>query len=107
MYIDPSLHIIPTKEFTGKKDDILFLADDVWLQNSEVKYAIKKKKGRWYVYMIFFALKESRKLLIKEIDHYHSLKRAETFASIFQRGIRKDARGTLKRMKHDYDICNN
>ena len=107
MYIDPELSRSITREIKAPKGDLFLLLDDRWLPNTEVKSIIYQRKGRWHVDMLFLSLEDPLKIIIRKIDHYHSQKKAETFASIFQRGIRKDARGTLKRQEYAYDICKN
>ncbi|MEM6764707.1 MAG: hypothetical protein AAF824_08580 [Bacteroidota bacterium] len=107
MDIDPGLRSLPLPEKKGKETDLFFLRDEKWIQDSEVIYQIREKKGRWHVSMLFFSIYAPMRIIIREIDHYHSQKKAERFASIFQRGIRKDARGTLKRKDYAYYICQN
>ncbi len=106
-YLDPGLLSPPEPEHRGQMEDFDLLDQEEWTLDSEVRYRILHFRGRWHVYMLFFALEPDLRLLIRRIDHYPSLRRAETFAQIFQRGIRKDARGTLKRNSHAYDICTN
>ncbi|MEM7371469.1 MAG: hypothetical protein AAF587_22835 [Bacteroidota bacterium] len=107
MEIDPGLIQPIPAETKGDESDLYLFRDSAWLQNSEVRYALLPKRGRWHVYMLFLSLDEPIKLLIRYLDHYPSKNKAETFARIFQRGIRKDSRGTLKRDQHDYNICRN
>ena len=107
MEIDPDLRPLPSPERKGFSTDMDFLSDEEWIRDSEVIYQIREKKGRWHVSMLFFSIYAPMRIIVRQIDHYHSRKRAETFANIFQRGIRKDARGTLKRKDYAYHICKN
>ena len=107
MEIDPDIPRESTEESCGNRDDLELLVDDKWMQETEVKYLIQERVGRWHVMMLFISIDEPLKLILRNIDHYHSYERAERFAQIFQRGIRKDARGTLKRKGYDYHICLN
>ncbi|MEO0898103.1 MAG: hypothetical protein AAFY71_16960 [Bacteroidota bacterium] len=107
MEIDPNLHSSPSPEKKGQAIDMDFISDESWIQDSEVISQIKEKRGRWHVNMLFFSIYSPMRMLVRQIDHYHSKKKAETFANIFLRGIRKDPRGTLKRKDYGYHICAN
>ena len=107
MYIDPEASYSFIPECPAPERDLEVLIDDKWLQDAEVQYLIYGRRGRWYVDMLFFDIHEKLKIRIRKINDYHSRQKAETFASIFQRGIRKDTRGTLKRKSNAYHICNN
>ncbi|MCI4669520.1 MAG: hypothetical protein MRZ79_15405 [Bacteroidia bacterium] len=107
MFIDPNIPGANSSEPKGKAMDLLLLVEDAWMMDTEVKYLIQEIKGRWYVTMVFISIHVDIKMVARKIDHYHSKQKALIFAKIFQRGIRKDARGTLKREKHAYDICLN
>lgn len=107
MYVDPDIPRLHSPESKGAVVDLKLLSEEDWMINTEVKYLIQPIRGRWHVWMIFFSLNEWIKLVVRCIDHYPSFAKAETYAQIFQRGIRKDARGTLNRKNHAYYICNN
>ncbi|MEO0470771.1 MAG: hypothetical protein AAF206_14180 [Bacteroidota bacterium] len=107
MEIDPDIPRKITAEACGDEADLTLLLDEQWMQETEVSYLIQEMAGRWHVSMIFISIHEPLKIVVRRIDHYHSKKKAEQFAQIFQRGIRKDPRGTLKRKQDDYHICLN
>lgn len=107
MYIDPDASYSLTREIPAPEGDLAVLKEEKWLQDAEVQYLVYGRNGRWYVDMLFFDIHEKLKIRIRKINDYHSRQKAETFASIFQRGIRKDTRGTLKRKSNAYHICNN
>lgn len=107
MNYDPDLPFKKTEETCGKASDFFLLENERWIMDTEVKYLIQEVRGRWFVSMLFISLYDPMHMLLRKIDHYHSRQKAETFASIFQRGIRKDARGTLKRNDYAYHICLN
>ncbi|MEM6726192.1 MAG: hypothetical protein AAF598_19265 [Bacteroidota bacterium] len=106
-YITPNLPIEEFPESPGNANDLSFIEDGGWLLNTEVRYLIQERRSRWHVYMVFVAVENPMKLICRHIDSYHSIQKAETFAKIFQRGIRKDARGTLKSDVNAFNICNN
>jgi len=97
----------PLLETLGDPVDITVLDEETWIMNTEVLYSIQKMKGRFHVIMLFFSIFDQLKLVVRHIDHYNSRQKAEIYAKIFQRGIRKDPRGTLTRNNHAYDICDN
>lgn len=105
-----SLSNIPSfssPEVAGNKQDLLFLDDDKWLLDTEVRYALSAKNSRWHLSMIYISIHNPFRFLCRKIDEYHSEKKANTFAKILQRGIRKDARGTLKMNTNAFNICTN
>lgn len=107
VYLSDKIPRQTTPEIPGNSRDLEFLNQDRWLIDSEVKYLLIERNSLIYLYMIFVATKESLQILCRFIDTYSSHRKAETFAKIFQRGIRKDARGTLQKNGHDYSICSN
>ena len=107
MYASPDIPRGITFEQPGKKQDTEFLINDKWLMNTEVRYHLQKKKGLWELSMIYIAIENPMKFLFRKIDAYPSEKKALTFAKILQRGVRKDARGTLKSDRNAFNICAN
>ena len=87
--------------------DFIVLENDKWLMNTEVRYNLQKQKGLWQLTMVYISINNPFKLLCRKIDSYSSEKKAKIFAEILQRGIRKDARGTLKTNKNAFHICDN
>ncbi len=107
MFISPNVPFHNTEETPGDKRDFRLLGEDKWLINTEVRYGLDKVKGMWQLTMIYIALDNPFKCRCQIIDRYVSEKKAETFAKILQRGIRKDARGTLKTNNNAFHICDN
>ena len=107
MYISPNIPFRNPKEVPGKATDLKVLEEDKWLMNTEVRYNLQKQKGLWQLTMVYIAINNPFKLLCRKIDSYPSEKKAKIFAEILQRGIRKDARGTLKTNKNAFHICDN
>ena len=91
----------------GNRTDLLFLQTDAWLRDTEVRYRIVHTRSRWFLTMVFVAIDNPYRFLCREIDSYESEKKAEIYAQLFQRGIRKDARGTLKTNENAFNICDN
>ena len=107
MFIPPNIPFQFSPETTGNKKDLKLLIKDQWLLNTEVKYLLHKKKGLWHLTMIYIAIENPLKFICRKIDQYHSKKKAELFALILQRNIRKDTRGTLKSNPNAFNFCNN
>lgn len=107
MYISADIPFRKPTDFLGKPIDFKLLQEDRWLMNTEVKYLLEKKNGLWHLTMVYVAIENPLKFICRKIDVYNSEKKAKTFASILQRGIRKDARGTLKTNQNAINICNN
>lgn len=107
MFISPDIPFGNPLDFRGKENDMYFLKDDKWLMNTEVRYHLQKKKGLFHLTMIYIAIENPFKFICRKIDAYSSEKKALTFAKILQRGVRKDARGTLKTNRDAFNICAN
>lgn len=91
----------------GSPNDLKSLAEEQWLINALVRQYISQRNGRFWVKIIFFNPTYPFQLKVKEIDHYSRRKTAEQFAKIFQRGIQRDPRGTLKMNNNAFNICAN
>ena len=107
MFISPNIPLHSTPETPGKKEDFYLMVNDKWLINTEVKYRLEEKNNLWHLTMIYIAVDNPLKFICRKIDTYYSEKKAITFANILQRGIRKDARGTLKTNNDAFNFCNN
>lgn len=107
MYISPDIPYYRSLEHIGRDTDLLFIQEDAWLQDTEVKYIIQRKHGLWSIVMVFIAIQYEMRILCRKIDAYSSRQKAITYAQIMQRGIRKDSRGTLKNKSNDFSFCRN
>jgi len=107
MFISPDIPFPQVVDTLGKPSDLNILMDDSWLIDTEVRYRLVDRKGLWYLSMIYVAVQNPLQLICRKIDHYHSEKKAHIFARLLQRGIRKDARGTLKTRGDAFNLCDN
>lgn len=107
MRITPDLPFDFIDETPGNKNDMCLLVDDDWLIDTEVCYYIQERKSQWHLYMLYIAVDNPLKFICRKLDTYFSEKKAMTFAKIFQRGIRKDARGVLKTNTNAFNFCDN
>lgn len=107
MYISADIPFGSANDLVGQKCDMNLLEKDNWLMNTEVRFHLQKKKGLWHLTMLYIATENPMKFICREIDTYTSEKKAYTFANILMRGIRKDARGTLKTNNDAFNICAN
>jgi len=107
MYISPNIPLVALTDLPGNRSDFRLLREDAWLMDTEVKYQLIEKKGLWHLTMIYVDIENPLKFMCRKIDTYNSEKKAKVFASILQRGIRKDARGTLKTNQDAIYFCDN
>lgn len=107
MYISPNIPFRSQKEVPGNMTDTKILEKDRWLMDTEVIYRLDKVKGMWQLTMVYVAINNPFQLICRILDRYASKKKAEIYAQILQRGIRKDARGTLKSNVNAFNICDN
>lgn len=103
----PNIPFRCSPEAKGKKQDLNFLKEDKWLQNTELRYNISERSSRWHVTMIYIAVENPFRFRCRQLQHYDTQRKAETFAEILQRGIRKDPRRTLKANYNAFNICTN
>ena len=96
MNITPDFSYHSPEKEQGRRNDLKILAQHTWLHNTEVKYLIRCRNGRWHLAMLYVATENALRFVCKAIDHYESEKKATAFATIFQRNIQKDNRGTQK-----------
>lgn len=96
-----------SREILGSIRDLYFLIEEAWLMNTQVTPRIHFHRGRWYITMVYTATETPFKLICKELGDYPTKKKASIYAGIFQKVIRKDARGNLKTNLDDLHICDN
>ncbi|MEM1318879.1 MAG: hypothetical protein AAGG75_01415 [Bacteroidota bacterium] len=107
MLIPPNFPTPLSPEGLGTRADMKVLVHDKWLINTEVRYDLKKRYGQWHLTMIYIAVNNPLQFICRNIDTYPSEKKAQLYAQIFLRGIRKDARGTLKTNQDAFNFCDN
>lgn len=103
----PNIPIMFSPDCPGKAIDMKFLLEDRWLMDTEVRYLLQAKKSRWHLTMVYIAINNPMRFLCRKIEEYPSEAKAKTYAQILQRGIRKDARGTLKTDEDAFNLCSN
>ncbi|NRA51274.1 MAG: hypothetical protein HRU12_19275 [Phaeodactylibacter sp.] len=107
MFISPALQIHEVPESSGADEALDLLAQEEWLMDTEVRYCIQSRNSAWHLMMVFVDLRNAMRFITRKIDVYYSERKALTYAKILQRGIRKDARGTLKSEWNAFRICSN
>ena len=107
MYIPPNLPLKSVSERAIDAQGLKMLIEDAWLMDTEVRYHLCEHRSQWHLTMVFVALNNPMQFRCRKIDVYSSEKKALTFSKILQRGIRKDARGTLKINEDAFNICAN
>lgn len=107
MFVSPDVPPVNGLNQKGASADLSVLVEDAWLVNTEVRYRLVNRQGLWHLTMVYVAVENPLQLLCRKIDRYHSEKKALLFARLLQRGIRKDARGTLKTRRDAFNLCDN
>ncbi|MEM6297105.1 MAG: hypothetical protein AAF740_00275 [Bacteroidota bacterium] len=78
--------------------------EDAWLLNAEVKTRIEKVDGQWQVSLVFIDTKDPRHFLIRKINSHRTQRLAEISARYMQKTAARDARGTQRVNKDDYNF---
>ena len=107
MFVTPNLDIDFAHDVAATDGVPSLIYEDLWLKDTEVQYHLVKVHGLWQLTIIYVALDNPFKRRFRLIDTYASEKKANTYAQILQRAIRKDARGTLIANNDAFDICFN
>ena len=107
MFVTPGLPIYSVVERPAPEAPLALLHEESWLIDTEVRYQLQERKSAWYLTMVFVDARNAMRFITRRIDVYYSRHKAETYAKILQRGIRKDARGTLKSDWNAFRICTN
>ncbi|WP_435357938.1 hypothetical protein [Emticicia sp. SJ17W-69] len=107
MYIAGSINFDFSENQRGNKKDLAIFSQNRWLYNTDVKYLVEHRSGRWYLSIIFISIHNPLRLICNYINHYESLNKAELYGQFFQKGIRKTTRGNLKLDENAYNICYN
>ena len=107
MHISPDIPLDSIPEIPGNTSDLKLLREDAWLMDTEVIYQLLERRSLWHLTIVYIAIDNPFKFICRKIETYNSRRKAEVSAKIIQRGIRKDARGTLKANKDAFHICTN
>lgn len=107
MFITPALPVIEEPECPAPNTPLGLLTEEGWLMDTEVRYCLQARNSAWHLTMVFVDVRNAMRFITRKIDVYYSEQKALTYAKILQRGIRKDARGTLKSEWDAFRICTN
>jgi hypothetical protein len=107
MFITPGLDITEIPETPVQDTRLDLLTEEAWLIDTEVCYCLQARNSAWHLRMVFVDVHNAMRFISRKIDVYYSEQKALTYAKILQRGIRKDARGTLKSEWDAFRICTN
>lgn len=107
MFITPSLTFLEEAERPAPDTFLNLLSEEAWLMDTEVRYCLQARNSAWHLSMVFVDVRNAMRFITRKIDVYYSEQKALTYAKILQRGIRKDARGTLKSEWDAFRICTN
>ena len=91
----------------GDAEDWAFLQEGRWLRDSAVLYTIVLRAGRYWVSMLFVDSRDPLRFFRRPIHHYPTLHSAQQHASILQRAVRRDSRGTIQLPADAFHLCLN
>ena len=92
---------------SGSGNDLIFLFDDRWLKQTEVRYFVKNEKGRWQVFLVFIFVQNPYQFLCRRIENYDSNSKAVMFAEYFRRSAVQSTQRILKINEDAFNICKN
>ena len=101
------MNFSPSIDHLGTEADLQCLQSEGWLLNAVVQYKVTERKSRFWVSLIYVDSQNPFYIRIRQIDHYPTLKKAEQFAQLMQRGASRDPRGTFKLNTNAFYICAN
>jgi hypothetical protein len=107
MFVPPDFRYRFTDSLRGNGTDFRVLREERWLRDTEVKYRIVGRNSRWWLTIVFVAISNPYQVRCRLVGSYDSERKALIYARLLQRGIRKDARGTLKVDENAFHICLN
>jgi hypothetical protein len=96
-----------TPERVGNNSDLRVLEDEPWLKDTEVKYHIRGRRGRWEVSLIFIAVDNPLKFVKWQITICTTYPKAKLYGDYYRRLAAKDPRGYLKSDLDRLRYCNN
>jgi|LauGreDrversion4_2_1035121.scaffolds.fasta_scaffold05357_3 hypothetical protein len=91
LYLDESMNL----EKIGNQNDVQFIHQDFWLQNTAVIENIESVNGEWNIFLLFADHLTPLKFLKRKIIQYSSFKKAVFNAQYMRRQAAKDQRGTI------------
>ncbi|MEM7371463.1 MAG: hypothetical protein AAF587_22805 [Bacteroidota bacterium] len=91
----------------GETQDLDFLHEDLWLQDTAVFDWVAKLNGSWQVFLVFVHYKNPFLLIKRFIKTQISFRKANIEAHYMRRLAAKDQRGTLEVEKESLSLCEN
>lgn len=101
------LHSARFTDKSGTQQDITFMFDDFWLQDTVVIENIEKQKGCWNVGLVFAHYARPLQLIKRRITNFASFQKAVITAHYMRRLAAKDQRGTIQFDKNVIKYNNN
>ena len=104
------LRFLSEEHFANKpasKNDLIFLTNDRWLNDTAVIENIYFKNGSWQVCLIFANHKDPLQLIVRHISNCFSEQKPKTAAYYMKRQAAMDTRGTLSISTTQLKICRN
>lgn len=101
------INALPYEEKQGSTEDLLFMSNEFWLQDTAVIDHVMLRKGMYYVTLVFSHHSIPYRWLCRGICGYADVKKAILGAHYMRRQAAKDQRGTLTISMERYMLNNN
>jgi hypothetical protein len=98
------INTLPFQEKGGTLQDIQFITNEFWLQDTAVIDHVTLQKGMFCVSLVFSHAGIPMRWLRRAICGYACIKKAELSAHYMRRQAAKDQRGTLNVSIHRYSL---
>lgn len=83
-------------EQRGVTEDVFFISEDFWLQDTAVVENLECRNGEWSIYLVFAHHLMPLKFIKRKIVNYSCPKKAALVSHYMRRLAAKDQRGTLQ-----------
>jgi hypothetical protein len=83
------------------------MEEDGWLLQSIVLSRIFRRRGRYFVVIVFVDYQDPLHLRQRPIDDYPTEKKARTYAGMYQRQMNRGSRAPLQLPQDAFNLCLN
>jgi len=94
-------------DLVASEVELSFIKEEAWLPDSVVIERVVKRKGTYYIDLLFAHHKQPFRFIIRNITHHSDLKKAGIMSQIFRRQAAKDQRGTLQITEESLNLAYN
>ena len=91
----------------GQLEDLAFLEEDLWLQDTVVFDWVSRLAGTWQIFLVFVYHEDPFLLIMRYIKSQISESKAKMEGSYLRRSAAKDQRGNLELNEGKFRLCQN